>query len=236
MFFSCFKNRYVSARNGFLTDPPGCTFTVQFKTKIMAATNHLSFGTGSSTAVTAIDRSYPEKAISHPFLEKWAPEDATTPIYWQTSSTPVGEILVAATAKGVCFLGFNNDSHEQALDDLRMRFPNNPIEEKRTVWHDEAQRHLDHPRQQLPVHLHLKGTIFQLGIWERLLQIPFGGLTTYSELGNGPRNARATGSAVGANPVSIIVPCHRVVRADGSYEGYYWGPALKTKLLIYESI
>lgn len=66
--------------------------------------------------------------------------------------------------------------------------------------------------------------------------IPFGGLTTYSELGNGARNARATGTAVGANPVSIIVPCHRVVRADGSYDGYYWGPELKKKLLAYETI
>ncbi|HEY4206460.1 MAG TPA: methylated-DNA--[protein]-cysteine S-methyltransferase, partial [Puia sp.] len=72
------------------------------------------------------------------------------------------------------------------------------------------------------------------GIWAKLLRVPFGGLVTYSELGDGAKNARATGTAVGANPVSIIVPCHRAVRADGSYDGYYWGPEIKRKLLAYE--
>lgn len=170
------------------------------------------------------------------YVEKWTAEDAHEPIYWQTSRTPVGEILVAATSKGVCFLGFSNDNRPEALADLHRRFPTNPIEEKSTKGHEEAIGRINHLRQELPVHLHLKGTDFQLGIWLKLLLVPFGGLVTYSDLGNGARNARATGTAVGANPVSIIVPCHRAVRADGSYDAYYWGPQRKRMLLAYEAV
>ena len=211
----------------------------------MATTNQLSFDINEDITGTAINKSSVKERLRNTkwrqaniplYLEKWEAADESTPIYWQSAPTAVGEILVAATAKGVCFLGFNNDNHRETLDDLRMRFPHNPIEEKSTIWHEEVQRHLDNPGHELPVHLHLKGTDFQLSIWGKLLLIPFGGLTTYSELGNGARNARATGTAVGANPVSIIVPCHRVVRADGSYDGYYWGPELKKKLLAYEAI
>jgi AraC family transcriptional regulator of adaptative response/methylated-DNA-[protein]-cysteine methyltransferase len=211
----------------------------------MATTNQLSFDIDGGITGTAINKSSVKERLRNTkwrqaniplYLEKWEAADDSTPIYWQSAPTAVGEILVAATAKGVCFLGFNNDNHQETLDDLRMRFPHNPIEESATIWHEEVQRHLDNPRHELPVHLHLKGTDFQLSIWGKLLRIPFGGLTTYSELGDGARNARATGTAVGANPVSIIVPCHRVVRADGSYDGYYWGPELKKKLLVYEGI
>jgi AraC family transcriptional regulator of adaptative response/methylated-DNA-[protein]-cysteine methyltransferase len=169
------------------------------------------------------------------YLERWETGDEEETIYWQASSTAVGEVLVAATKKGVCFLGFSSDDHRETLADLRGRFPVNPIEEKRTKELDEAFDRINDPRQELPVRLHLKGTDFQLGIWVKLLLIPFGGLVTYSEMGNGARNARATGTAVGANPVSVIVPCHRVVRADGSYDGYYWGPEYKKKLLAYEA-
>ena len=168
-------------------------------------------------------------------LKKWEQGDEEEMICWQASSTAVGEVLIAATKKGVCFLGFSSGHHEETLADLRGRFPVNSIEEKRTKETDEAFDRINDPRQERTVRLHLKGTDFQLGIWAKLLLIPFGGLVTYSEVGNGAKNARATGTAVGANPVSVIVPCHRVVRADGSYDGYYWGPAVKKKLLVYEA-
>jgi len=168
-------------------------------------------------------------------ITKWQPGDEKEIINWQASPTAVGEVLIAATKKGVCFLGFSSGNHQETLADLRRRFPVNPIEEKRTTEIDAAFDRINDSRQESPVRLHLKGTDFQLGIWAKLLLIPFGGLVTYSEVGNGAKNARATGTAVGANPVSVIVPCHRVVRADGSYDGYYWGPEYKKKLLVYEA-
>jgi AraC family transcriptional regulator of adaptative response/methylated-DNA-[protein]-cysteine methyltransferase len=167
-------------------------------------------------------------------LEEWKPEDANLPISWKTTDTVVGEVLIASTPKGVCFLGFINDSPGFALADLKRRFPTCPLIEKETEWHKEAVEYINNPRLILPVHLHLKGTSFQLSIWKKLSLIPFGGLTTYANLGNDARNARATGAAVGANPVSYILPCHRAVRSDGSFDKYYWGSEVKRKLLEYE--
>jgi len=167
-------------------------------------------------------------------IEEWQHEDTGTPIYWKISNTKVGEALVASTKKGVCFLGFVNGDRSFAFSDLQRRFPASILIEEETEWQKEAFDHLNHPEQNLSVHLHLKGTSFQLNIWKRLMMIPFGGLATYKTLGSDPRIARATGAAVGANPVSYIVPCHRAVRSDGSFDRYYWGNNIKTELLAYE--
>jgi AraC family transcriptional regulator of adaptative response/methylated-DNA-[protein]-cysteine methyltransferase len=165
----------------------------------------------------------------------WEPEDEGSPITWKIKDTAVGESLVASTVKGVCFMGFPNGNRTFILADLQRRFPSSTLIEEDSEWQKEAFAYLDNPALNLPVHLHLKGTGFQLNIWKKLMLIPFGGLTTYKELGNGPRNGRATGSAVGANPVSYLLPCHRVVRSDGSYHRYFWGPEMKRKLLAYEA-
>jgi AraC family transcriptional regulator of adaptative response/methylated-DNA-[protein]-cysteine methyltransferase len=82
--------------------------------------------------------------------------------------------------------------------------------------------------------LHLKGTEFQLSVWERLILIPFGGLINYKQLGNGEPGSRDIGTAVGANPVSYLVPCHRVIRAKGNYDGFFRGNEVKARLLTYE--
>jgi AraC family transcriptional regulator, regulatory protein of adaptative response / methylated-DNA-[protein]-cysteine methyltransferase len=168
-------------------------------------------------------------------LETWTPEDEASSIHWKIAGTVVGEVLVASTKKGICFLGFTNGDHTFALSDLQRRFPENTLSEENVEWLDHAIEHLNNPELNLPVPLHLKGSDFQLNIWKKLMRIPFGGLTTYGELGNSPRHARATGAAVGANPVSYILPCHRVVRSDGSYHTYFWGPEMKRKLLACES-
>jgi O-6-methylguanine DNA methyltransferase len=165
---------------------------------------------------------------------EWKADDEGTLINWTYSDTILGEVLVASTEKGVCFMGFTNGQRSETLADLRKRIPGSPIQEKTSSWQEQAIRHMNNPGQELPVQLHLKGTAFQLNVWRRLLQVPFGGLTTYKELGEGSGNARATGSAIGANPVCYILPCHRVVRTDGNYEGYYWGLEQKRKLLTFE--
>src|ERR1700744_539685 len=167
-------------------------------------------------------------------LEEWLPEDATLQISWVVKNTLVGKAFIASTIKGVCFLGFTNGDHTFALTDLKRRFKANKLIEEDTQRLDDAFAYLNHPELNLPVHLHLKGTPFQLNVWKNLLLIPFGGLITYAALGNSTQNARATGTAVGANPVSYIVPCHRAVRSDGSFDRYYWGNDVKRKLLIYE--
>ncbi|WP_183558935.1 methylated-DNA--[protein]-cysteine S-methyltransferase [Mucilaginibacter sp. SP1R1] len=167
-------------------------------------------------------------------LEEWQQGDKGIAISWVVTDTAVGEALIASTVKGVCFLGFTNGDYAFALADLQRRFPGSTFTEADTEWQKEATAYLNNPELNLPVHLHLKGTGFQLNVWRKLTLIPFGGLSTYAELAGSTRNARATGTAVGANPVSYILPCHRAVRTDGSFDRYYWGNEIKRKLLVYE--
>lgn len=167
-------------------------------------------------------------------LERWEPDDDHRSVNYAFAATIFGEMLIASTDKGICYIGFTNQGREEALADLQKRFPRNKFEEKLTPLQEDAVKKMNDPALDIPLHLHLRGTAFQLKIWKKLMQIPFGGLTTYTELGEGGRNARATGSAVGANPVSFLVACHRVVRSDGSFEGYHWGNDVKRNLLKYE--
>ena len=166
--------------------------------------------------------------------EPWLPADDASSICWQRLSSPVGEALTAATAKGVCFLGFTHGDPAFARADLQRRFPGSRLEEAASAHVNAAKTALLHPRQHHPVHLHLKGTDFQLTVWTKLLRVPFGGLITYKALADGSPYARAVGAAVGANPVSWLVPCHRAVRSDGSFDRYYWGPGQKVRLMNYE--
>ena len=87
------------------------------------------------------------------------------------------------------------------------------------------------------VPLHLKGTEFQLRVWKELLNIPFGETTTYKDIAAAlqtPKAFRAVGSAIGENPVSVLIPCHRVLRTDGALGGYHWGLERKVRLLEWE--
>jgi AraC family transcriptional regulator of adaptative response/methylated-DNA-[protein]-cysteine methyltransferase len=168
-------------------------------------------------------------------LEKWTAVDDGLPVNWKIADTALGKILVATTQKGICFVGFAGDNSDAVFADFQKRFPTNSFEEKEDEFQKEAINRINKSEQEPLVHLHLRGSEFQLRIWERLMRVPFGGLTTYLELGESAKNARATGTAVGTNPVSIIVACHRVVRADGSIEGYHWGTEIKRKLLAYEA-
>lgn len=167
-------------------------------------------------------------------IADWEPEDTGLPISWQIADTLVGEALIAATNKGICFLGFTNNDTEFALADLQKRFAISKLIEKENEWIEKGFAYLNQLELNLPVHLHLKGTAFQLAVWKKLALIPFGGITTYAALAGSTHNARATGTAVGANPVSYILPCHRAVRSDGSFDRYYWGNNLKRALLAYE--
>lgn len=168
-------------------------------------------------------------------MERWLPEGISLPITYEFAGSAFGEILVASTPKGVCYLGFTKTDHEARLEDLKRRFPAGKMDEKSSAYKTEIILQMNNPRVQLPVRLHLKGTDFQLIIWKKLLQIPMGGLTTYGQLGGDSKAARAAGSAVGSNPVGFILPCHRVIHRDGSFDSYFWGSELKQRLLMWEA-
>ena len=145
--------------------------------------------------------------------------------------SPLGGVLLAADNAGLTGLWFNGAKYFAAnLPEAR--------EEKRTPILDETARWLDiyfaggQPDFTPP--LHLIGSAFRLRVWARLLEIPYGQTTTYGALLGDGASARAVGGAVGRNPISIIVPCHRVIGADGSLTGYAGGVDRKIRLLALE--
>lgn len=163
----------------------------------------------------------------------WRETDNKEVIRYSFINTVIGRLLIANTSKGICFLGFANDNDNAVREDFQCRFPRCTIINESTVFQQQAADYCNGSRKQT-IPLHLKGTNFQMNIWKQLVRIPEGKLSTYGSLAPDTKCARAIGSAVGANPVSYIIPCHRVVRNDGSFQGYHWGNDLKKQLLAYE--
>ena len=149
-----------------------------------------------------------------------------------------------ATERGVAGLAFVNEdigqTREQALEDMMRRWPN-----ARYLADDEATarhaRQIFDPRKwspEQPVRLVMIGTDFEVRVWEALLKIPMGRAVSYTDIARHigkPQASRAVGSAVGRNPISFVVPCHRVLRADGSLGGYHWGLTRKRALIGWET-
>lgn len=157
-------------------------------------------------------------------------------ISYTTVSTPIGPMLVAATSRGVCSVRIGR-SAEATVGALREEFPAATIrrdEQALGRWVRAIVRHLagDSPRLDVPVDV--RATAFQERVWRALRAIPYGETRTYQEIARivgAPRAARAVGRACATNPVAVIVPCHRVVRGDGSLGGYAWGLGVKRSLL-----
>lgn len=152
-------------------------------------------------------------------------------VFTQRYASPLGGLLLAADEQGLIGLWFDGARHFVAnLPEAR--------EEKRTPVLDEAARWLDDyfsgRQPDFTPPLHLIGSAFRLRVWARLLEIPYGHTTTYGALLGDGASARAVGGAVGRNPISIIVPCHRVIGADGSLTGYAGGVDKKIRLLALE--
>lgn len=150
--------------------------------------------------------------------------------------SPFGKALAMGTDRGLCGLAFAEETGEAAaMDDLRARWPEATyVEDADAIapWVDAALAMRGESR------LHLIGAPFQIKVWEALLAIPPGHVSTYSEIARAigsPKAVRAVGTAVGRNPVSWLIPCHRALRRDGELGGYHWGLPLKRAMLAYES-
>lgn len=148
-----------------------------------------------------------------------------------------GDVLIAVTDRGICRLSFTLGHEEPELARIRAAWPHARLDEdpELTQPYVTAVFSAAPAMIQPPVDLH--GTPFQLKVWTTLMAIPRGHVTTYGELAAAighPKANRAVGTAVGDNPVAVLVPCHRVIRKDGSLGGYEYGPELKSALLRWE--
>ena len=153
-----------------------------------------------------------------------------------TAATPFGQAFLAVSERGVVKLAFT-DADEGALGALRHDWPAAELVPDDPVAADYARRLFSGYQSPEPVHLFVKGTQFQVKVWEALLAVPEGQLTTYGDLARRigqPTAARAVGSAVGANPIALLIPCHRVIRNDGALGGYRWGETRKQALISME--
>jgi AraC family transcriptional regulator, regulatory protein of adaptative response / methylated-DNA-[protein]-cysteine methyltransferase len=155
--------------------------------------------------------------------------------------SPFGTALVMATERGLAGLAFADPGEEQkAFADMSGRWPKANYVEDRARTAPLAQRIFDQKlwRHDRPLRVVLIGTDFEVRVWEALLRVPFGRLTTYSDLAArvcSPKAARAVGAAVGKNPVCFVVPCHRVIGKGGDLTGYHWGLTRKRAILGWEA-
>jgi AraC family transcriptional regulator of adaptative response/methylated-DNA-[protein]-cysteine methyltransferase len=161
---------------------------------------------------------------------------------WGVAPSPFGTAVLVVTAWGLAGIGFSDNevSVEAAFEDLRRRWPNaRYIRDDRKVVplaariFDPRRWHADQP-----VKVVLIGTDFEVRVWETLLRIPVGGAATYADVARSigrPAAARAVGAAVGKNPISFVVPCHRVVGSNGALTGYHWGVPRKRAILGWEA-
>jgi AraC family transcriptional regulator of adaptative response/methylated-DNA-[protein]-cysteine methyltransferase len=160
-------------------------------------------------------------------------------IAYTIAKSPLGKVLVGATEKGVSAV-YLGDSNEKLVSALREEYPRAdlvPATENYERWVKEIVQRIDGQQPHMEVPLDLQATAFQRRVWQELQKIPRGSTRTYSQVakavGN-PRAVRAVARACATNPVSIVVPCHRVVREDGKLAGYRWGLGRKEELLAKE--
>ncbi len=149
-----------------------------------------------------------------------------------------GNMLIASTDKGICYAAFDDDG-KTALHEIKtLYYPTAVLKEEITGMQQEALQCISKDnKNDKPIILHVKATDFQLKVWEELLKIPMGELTTYGNLAkqiNNPKASRAVGAAVGDNPVSFLIPCHRVIQSTGKYGQYHWGMERKKMMIEWE--
>ena len=161
-------------------------------------------------------------------------------IYCTELDTPVGALHLAASERGLCYVALPHASGDGLTGHLARHFPGTSRERAFAPLRKAAQeilQYLDGKRREFSVELDPRGTPFQRDVWRALLEIPYGETRSYGELARvvgKPGGARAVGTANGSNPLSLIVPCHRVIQSGGGIGGYGGGVALKKRLLAME--
>ena len=172
---------------------------------------------------------------------EWKAKGGGLTIRYGFHACPFGTALVMVTDRGLAGLAFSDTGDEKAcLEDMTCRWPNAEYVEDRQATAPYAERIFQPGRwtSDQPLRVVLIGTDFQVSVWQSLLKIPFGKAVTYSDIAKDigrPTAMRAVGAAVGANPISFVVPCHRALGKNGALTGYHWGLTRKRAMLGWES-
>ena len=193
---------------------------------------------------TALESGLSGKGRLHDFFITW---EAVTPgrfaqkakgavICYTWVDSPFGEALIMATLHGICGISFSIETgREASLADMMKRWPNAEFQNKTSPTSENGLAFFVEPSA---VNLHVIGTPFQIKVWQALMNIPSGQVTTYSDVASAigsPKAVRAVGTAIGKNPISWLIPCHRALHKSGELGGYHWGLTLKRIMLAYEA-
>jgi AraC family transcriptional regulator of adaptative response/methylated-DNA-[protein]-cysteine methyltransferase len=190
-------------------------------------------------AAFEVDVSGPEPLHDHRVqVEAMSPGEykkggAGVRIRYGVHPSPFGRCLLGVTSRGLSYFGFGEGLEE----DLQTRWPGAELVEESSETHAILQEVFQPVPDRKPLRLHLRGTTFQVNVWDALLRIPAGAVISYGDLAKRmgkPAAARAVGAAVGTNPVACLIPCHRVLAASGAFHHYRWGSARKKAILIRE--
>jgi AraC family transcriptional regulator, regulatory protein of adaptative response / methylated-DNA-[protein]-cysteine methyltransferase len=158
-------------------------------------------------------------------------------INYEYYESPFGSLLIASTSRGICYMAFD-DENSSAQSGLKSLFGKASLIHHPDSLQQNALCAFEYGKNDfLPVRLHLKATEFQLKVWEALLKIPAGKVSTYGKIAgsiNNPAASRAVGSAIGDNPVAYLIPCHRVILSNGEFGQYHWGSERKAAMLGWE--
>lgn len=159
-------------------------------------------------------------------------------INYSFALSPFGKIIVASTPKGICHMSFAED-HEEAIKNLTSIFPKANYQNSADEIQKNAIRIFNLDWESLDkIKLHIKGSDFQIKVWQALLNIPMGQLSSYQNIANlikSPKANRAVGNAVGQNPVAYLIPCHRIIQSTGALGDYHWGHIRKTSMIGWEA-
>jgi AraC family transcriptional regulator of adaptative response/methylated-DNA-[protein]-cysteine methyltransferase len=160
-------------------------------------------------------------------------------IRWGLHEAPLGRVLLGATERGICWLSFVTEGDAAAIEAFEREWQGATLVRDQATTADYVRRGFElAERAREPLPLLLRGTNFQIKVWEALLRIPFGQVVSYQAIARAvgqPRAMRAVGAAVGRNNISWLIPCHRVILSSGVIHNYRWGAAQKRKLLTLES-
>lgn len=151
--------------------------------------------------------------------------------------TPFGTCFIANTKKGICSLSFTDEENEKVLSEFKQNWSNAGLFANQSATKKLVEKLFYKPLQKHKFDLFLRGTNFQIKVWEALLKTPFGSVTNYQNIASlaGHSGAsRAVGTAVGKNPVAYLIPCHRVIRNEGQIGQYRWGSIRKTAIIGWE--
>lgn len=212
------------------------SYLTKERAKALLAESHDAHRTAHRTGLSGANRLH-DLLVTYEAVTPGELRSGNVAITYGLHPSPFGWCLIGVTKRGIAQLSFlDEESERQAEKDIREKWPNATIARDDAATGKYAVQIFD-AKSKKPVHLLVKGTNFQIKVWEALMRIPDGSVASYADIAEfvgAPKAVRAVGTACGRNAISYLIPCHRVLASDGGFGGYRWGVQRKEAMLAWE--